>query len=94
MWRDTDTDSLINESDAADLTLTFAPSAVGTRHIRAEYAGDATHAAANSEIYSLMVTDDFVQAGGVTIDLATFYPYKDGTATSSGQRAIASSRPP
>ena len=78
MRRDTDTDSLINESDAADLTLTFAPSAVGTRHIRAEYAGDATHAAANSEIYSLMVTDDFVQAGGVTIDLATFYPYKDG----------------
>ena len=78
LWRDTDSNALLPDGDASDLTVTFTPSAAGTRHIRAEYAGDETHAPANSAPYTLTVTNDSVQASGVTIDLATFYPFKDG----------------
>lgn len=79
VWRDTDSNSVLETDDpSVDTTLVLTPAVVGTRHIRAEYEGDETHAAANSSIYALTVTNDFVQASGVTIDLATFYPYKDG----------------
>lgn len=77
-WRDTDTDELLTDGDPHDTQLMLTPTSVGIRHIRAEFTGDETHAAANSPVYTVTVTDDRVEASGVTIDVSNFYPYKDG----------------
>lgn len=78
IWRDMDTDTVIQSRPVTDQVLRFTPTAPGTRHIRAEYSGAETYEASVSEVVTLIVTNDRVEASGVTIDVSNFYPYKDG----------------
>ena len=59
-----------------DLPLPAFPA--GTVGLVAEYTGDANFDPATSEVYSLHVQTDVVQATGVKVAWPAFYPYKDG----------------
>jgi hypothetical protein len=77
-WRDADTDIVLETNAASDPTFVFTPTSVGTHHIEVEYSGDTIHLGSTSAVYSLVVVSDAVEASGVGIDVANFYPYKDG----------------
>ena len=78
IWRDMDTDTVIKSGTVNDQVLQFTPTSPGTRHIRAEYSGAETYEASVSDVVALVVTNDRVEASGVTIDVSNFYPYRDG----------------
>jgi hypothetical protein len=89
IWRDDDTGAVLPDPDASDTTVAITPTAEGTHHIRAEYSGDTTHKPAVSPVFTLTVYPESVQAGTVTIDVATFYPFVDGyrdTVRATGHR--------
>jgi hypothetical protein len=79
VWRDMDTNAVIASYELpGEYALRFTPTSPGTRHIRAEYSGAETYEASVSDVVTLTITNDRVEATGVTIDVANFYPYKDG----------------
>jgi len=78
-WRNADTAAVLQTDDVeVDQTYPATPTTVGIKHYEAEYSGDTTHEGSTSAVFDLTATNDFVQATGVTIDVATFYPVRDG----------------
>jgi hypothetical protein len=51
---------------------------VGTVDLIAEYSGDVNFDASTSAPFSLVVQSDVVEATGVSVGYAAFYPFKDG----------------
>ena len=78
-WRNADNDAVLQTDDVeVDQSYPATPTTVGIKHYEAEYSGDTTHEGSTSAVFDLTATNDFVQATGVTIDVATFYPVRDG----------------
>lgn len=59
-------------------TLVVPTLPVGTHSLTAEYIGDGTHAGSTSLPVEVIVTVDVIEATGVGVGLATFYPKVDG----------------
>ncbi len=77
-WRDADTDTVLDTRSIASPELTFPSLPIGTRRFVATYSGDATHEGSTSPVFKLVVVGDDVDASGVGLQYATFYPVKDG----------------
>ncbi len=61
-----------------ELQLSTASWTIGSHTVRAVYAGDGTdHAGSNGSV-SINIVANVVEASGVGVQYATFYPYKDG----------------
>jgi hypothetical protein len=71
----------VDETDAYGMAavLTLRMPTVGIRRIEAAYGGNATYAPVASNVVEVTVSaDTTVNASGVGVSYATFYPYKDG----------------
>ena len=78
-WRNADTAAVLQTDDVeVDQSYPATPTTAGVKHFEAGYSGDTTHEGSTSATFDLTATNDFVQATGVTIDIATFYPVRDG----------------
>jgi hypothetical protein len=93
--RDLGTGTIVASGDpGATLVYTTSDLVLGDHQFRAEYGGDDRYAASQSDPITVTIAADVVDATGVTLQYATFYPYKDGyrdTVAARGTRQEAAS---
>lgn len=77
-WRNADSGALLATRPADDYFLTYGSLPVGEYHFTVRYTGDPHRAAVTSPIFTLTVTPDTIEASGVGVQYATFYPIVDG----------------